>query len=238
MSDSRLIVHGDDFGLSHKVNQGILRAHCDGILTSTSVLANGAAFEEAMALSREVPTLDLGIHLTLTEEWPVLPRDAIASLVDTQGRFYNHAMTFIKRYISGQISVEEIRRELDAQVRKVLSHGVPVSHLDGHQHIHMLPAIRRITIELAKEYAIPAVRLPRERLQAYMFVEKRFCLRLLPLLALNVLCVLGTNLEVLRADHFVGFLFGGRLNRKNMKTVLEHLPYLHEDSSDVFTQET
>ena len=69
---AKLIVHGDDFGISERINDGILRAHCDGILTSSSIIANGEAFEHAAALARSTPSLDIGVHLTLIEEIPLL----------------------------------------------------------------------------------------------------------------------------------------------------------------------
>ena len=77
MAECKLIVHADDFGLSEQVNEGIVEAHCKGIVTSTSLMATGAAFESAISLSRSTPTLDVGIHLTLTEEEPLSKKNSI-----------------------------------------------------------------------------------------------------------------------------------------------------------------
>ena len=150
----QLIVHADDFGLSEKVNEGILQAHRLGILTSASVMANGAAFEHAIEMWRSLPSLDLGIHLTLVEEQPVLDPAMVPSLVNETGQFYRHATIFAKRYFMGKIRLGEVRRELAAQINKVMSRGVTISHLDSHQHVHMLPQVLRVTLELAGEFGI------------------------------------------------------------------------------------
>jgi hopanoid biosynthesis associated protein HpnK len=225
MAGCRLIVHADDFGLSRKVNEGIVKAHLDGIVTSTSIMSNGTAFEHAIKLCRSVDGLDIGIHLTLVEQNPVLEEHFVPSLLDRSGQPYDHARTFVMKYLAGKIRLTEIERELDAQINKVMSYGLPITHLDGHQHIHMLPKIRRIVSRLAQQYKIPAVRFPCERLQLYMLWGGEAISRLPPLLVLNALCRSAKHVSVQRTDHFVGFFFGGRLNREHIRTVIEHLPH-------------
>lgn len=220
----KTIVHADDFGLSEKVNEGILRAHTHGILTSTSIMANGAAFEHAISLWQSTPTLDVGIHLILVEEQPLLGTDMVPSLVNREGRFYRHAVQFTKRYLMGRISLREVRRELEAQIVKVIGRGVSISHLDSHQHLHMLPKILQIVVDLAKEYDIPAIRFPCEVVYIDMLREGGSASKVLQLLALNFLCRLGRNASVLRTDQFAGFLFGGNLHKKNLKKMLQQLP--------------
>jgi hopanoid biosynthesis associated protein HpnK len=220
----KLIVHADDFGLSEKVNDGILQAHQSGILTSASIMANGAAFEHAVDICRAVPTLDVGIHLTLVEEEPVLKANLVPSLVDVTGRLHPHATTFTRRYLAGKIRLEEVQCELEAQTRKVMSHGVTVSHLDSHQHLHMLPQILDITIKLAKKYGIAAIRLPRETIRGHMLKGEGAVPRVLQLLTLNMFCRLGKNTNSVRTDNFVGFFHGGNLHKKNLHKLIESLP--------------
>ena len=220
----KLIVHADDFGISEQVNSGILEAHNHGILTSTSIMATGAAFEHAVAMCRTAPTLDVGIHLTLVGERSLVSKELIPSLLDTDGRFYNHATAFTKRYSVGKIRIVEVVRELEAQIQKVLDHGLAVSHLDSHQHVHMLPDIWRAVVELAKKYHIPAVRLAREKLRAYMLQEIGVVTRIAPLIVLNLLAGLRDGSGVRSTDHFVGFFFGGNMVKTNLKTVLQNLP--------------
>jgi hopanoid biosynthesis associated protein HpnK len=224
MAARRLIVHADDFGLSERVNEGIVEAHRDGILTSTSVIASGAAFEHAIALSRATPTLDMGVHLTLVDEEPVSAADAIPTLLDTNGHFYRRTGTFMKRYLFGTISLDEIGRELDAQIGKVIAHRVKVTHLDGHQHLHMVAGIRRVVGRLARKYAIPSIRYPKEALQLYMLHERESLVRVPQLLVLNTFCTFARTADAKRPDHFCGFFYGGRLTKENLIRVLRHLP--------------
>ena len=224
MSGCKLIVHADDLGLSEKVNEGIVKAHLEGIVTSTSLMAVGAAFEHAVQLTRSIPSLDVGVHLTLTGEAPISKPADIPTLLNMDGLFYDHANAFTKRYLLRKIAPGEIRQELDAQIRRALDHGIAISHLDGHQHIHMLPGVRRIVGELAKRYAISSIRLPRERLQPYMLREKQGMGRLIQLLALNTFCALAKKTDARRPDRFAGFFFGGNLTEENLMKVLQHLP--------------
>ena len=224
MAARRLIVHGDDFGLSERVNEGIVEAHRNGVLTSTSVIASGAAFEHAIGLSRATPTLDIGVHLTLVDEKPVAAADVIRTLLDSNGRFYRQAGTFMKHYLFGAMSLDEIERELDAQIGKVVARGVKVTHLDGHQHLHMVPGIRRVVGGLARKYAIQFIRDPKEVLQLYMLRDRERLVRLPQLLVLNTVCRLARTGDAKRPDHFCGFFYGGRLSKENLLRVLEHLP--------------
>jgi predicted glycoside hydrolase/deacetylase ChbG (UPF0249 family) len=218
---TRLIVHADDFGISESVNHGVVDAHRRGIVTSTSVMANGAAFEHAVALAKECPTLDVGVHLTLTEEKPV--GAPAAGLVDANGRFPPHALQFAARYALGKIPLRAVRVELDAQICRVLERGLPVSHLDGHQHVHVLPGIAGVVAELARAHGIRTVRYPMERVRGYM-LRLRDVRRLAEQVALGVFCALSPLRELKRIDEFVGFYFGGRLDETNLATVLAGLP--------------
>lgn len=224
MQGPRLIVHADDFGLSRSVNEGILEAHSCGILTSASVMASGEAFNHAIQLVRATPSLDVGVHLTLTEERPVLGRADIPTLLNEQGLFHANPGVFMQRYLSRSISLDDVRREFDAQIGRVAEQGIRISHLDGHQHLHMVPGIRRVVGELAKKYAIPAIRFPRERLQGYMFRDVQNWSRLVQQCVLNWVCSIAAIPGAIQPDHFVGFTFGGRLTKTNLFTVLQHLP--------------
>ena len=219
-----LIVNADDLGLCEAVNEGIAEAHLNGIVTSASIMANGSGFDHAVRLCHSIPTLDLGIHLTLVEEEPLLNPAAIPSLVGPGGRLHQHATAFMQKYLSGGIRLGEVRSELEAQIQKVLSCGLCVSHLDSHQHLHMLPQILTMTIDLARKYNIPAIRVPRERFRPYMLRRAAGVLRVCELFVLNRFCQIGKNMSVRRTDHFAGFCLGGRLHKKNLQTLLDHLP--------------
>jgi hopanoid biosynthesis associated protein HpnK len=224
MSACRLIVHADDFGLSRKVNAGILDAHRHGILTSTSLIASGTAFDEAVGLSKSTPTLDVGVHLTLVGERPVLAPETIPTLVDRRGRFVEAAGSFMLRLMLGRVSLDDVRRELEAQISKVFEAGVTISHLDGHQHLHMAPGVRGVVHQLARKWRIPAMRYPAEAIRPYMLKKPGGWPRVAELVLLNSFCGLAPADQLARPDHFVGFYFGGRLSKSNLLTVLADLP--------------
>jgi hopanoid biosynthesis associated protein HpnK len=218
----RLIVNADDFGLSEAVNRAVIEAHENGIVTSTSIMAGGAAFEHAANLAARCPTLDVGVHLTLTEQQPVA--ESVPSLVCADGRFAPHAVDFAKRSLRGAIALGDVHKELDAQIRRALAHGVRPTHLDGHQHVHVLPGVARVVAELAREHGIRAVRVPTERPRGYMLKDLGGLKRLAEQIALGVFGSLSPLKHLRRVDRFVGFYFGGRLNEGNLRTVLERLP--------------
>jgi chitin disaccharide deacetylase len=222
-ASAKLIVNADDFGIAEAVNDGIVAAHDRGIVTSTSIMATGAAFEHAVALARSRPKLAVGVHLVLTEHEP-LAGSAVPSLVGADGRFPAHAVTLARRQLRRRAAPAEVRRELDAQIRKVRQAGIAITHLDGHQHVHVLPGIAPIVAELAAEHSIAAVRYPAERLRGYMLRSATHLKRLAEQTALRLICARSTLARLRRSDDFVGFYFGGRLDEQNLVTVLEALP--------------
>ncbi|HEX8169850.1 MAG TPA: ChbG/HpnK family deacetylase [Thermoanaerobaculia bacterium] len=151
-AERRLIVTADDVGLHRGMTAGALRAHRDGIVTACSIVANGAAFEDAVERLRDMPRLETGVHLTLVEERPL-----------TAMRFPKKYTSFVPLYLLRCISIRDVERELRAQIEKVLHSGLPVRHLNGHQHLHLLPRIAEVVFRLAREYGIPYVRIVDDR---------------------------------------------------------------------------
>jgi predicted glycoside hydrolase/deacetylase ChbG (UPF0249 family) len=157
-----LIVNGDDFGLTPGVTRGIVDAYRDGILRSTSMLAVAPAFElaAAMATSGDCDGLGIGAHLALVgEDPPLLSPGEIPSLVDRRGNFFWSWRQFLARAATGRIDPADIRRELSAQLDRLECAGVPLTHLDTHQHLHLWPLVRSVVFDLARDRGIPAIRL-------------------------------------------------------------------------------
>lgn len=159
----RLIVNADDFGLTEKVNQAVIQGHLKGIITSASLLANGAAFESAAALAQQYPQLGVGVHLNLTDLTPVSQPAKIPSLVTDTGLFLSGPLLLARRIVAGRVSLAEVEKELRSQIEKVLAAGIVASHLDGHKHFHVLPPVFDLVIRLAREYGIKGVRCTAER---------------------------------------------------------------------------
>jgi chitin disaccharide deacetylase len=221
---SRLIVNADDFGISEAVNRGIVEAHDRGIVTSTSIMATGPSFEQAVELARSRPGLAVGVHLVLTEHRPLVGATFARSLVEPDGHFAPHVAQLLARALSGRISLPEVRLELDAQLQRVRAAGVEVSHIDGHQHVHVLPGIATIVAELAALHGVAAVRYPAERVRGYMLRSLKHVRRLAEQTALRLFSRSSPLKHLRRSDDFVGFYFGGRLDEGNLATVLADLP--------------
>jgi hopanoid biosynthesis associated protein HpnK len=159
-----LIINGDDFGISSATNHAIVRAHREGILTSASLMVNGAAFEEAVALAKENPTLSLGLHLVLVHGKSTLPPGEIPGLVDAQGEFSRNPVRAGAAYFFFPSLAAQIKKEIEAQIKKFLSTGLPLAHLNGHVNIHVHPTVFGAVIELAERYSVKKIRLPQEEL--------------------------------------------------------------------------
>jgi hopanoid biosynthesis associated protein HpnK len=158
----RLIVNGDDFGYSREVNAGIIRAHREGILTSTSLMVADAARDEAVALAKDNPALDVGLHLVVCMGRSVLPASEIAPVVDELGRFSNNPVLSGLRYFFTTGIRNKLIAECRAQIELHLKLIGYLNHIDGHLNFHVHPAIADIVVELAQEYKVPCIRLPAE----------------------------------------------------------------------------
>jgi predicted glycoside hydrolase/deacetylase ChbG (UPF0249 family) len=159
-----LVVNADDMGLTPGVCRAVHRSHAEGIVTSTSVLAVGTAFEEAAARLRDCGDLAVGAHLALVgEDRPLLSASEVPTLVDRTGRFPLSYRTVVARGLTHRIDPDDVRREFAAQLERVAGIGVRVTHLDTHQHTHLWPAVAGVVIELAREKGVRSVRLPTSR---------------------------------------------------------------------------
>lgn len=221
----RLVVNADDFGISDRINAGIIEAHREGIVTATSLMAVGRAFEQAVQLSRAVPSLDVGVHLTVVFEAPLLRKNS--SLADGNGRFPASAGAFTCRWLTGRIRKADVRAEWSAQIERVLENGIRVSHLDSHQHVHILPGLFDLTRDLAARYGIPFVRVPVEDLRAGGPPSLHGMARMLGATILRVLWMIGRRKGAATAKRrslrFLGFQDGGRLNVERLRQLLGRL---------------
>jgi hopanoid biosynthesis associated protein HpnK len=230
----RLIVNADDFGLTRLVSQGILDAHHHGIVTSTSLMANGEAFDAAAEMSRRAPRLSVGVHLVLTHGIPVSPAVEIPTLADAHGRLHLTFGQLLNRIVTRRVSLREIEIELRAQIVKVLRVGIAPTHLDGHKHVHVLPGIAEIVLRLAQEFGIPSVRCPVEdvppaRLARRLWgpqagvLKQRFAGRAVSWLARRFRLKLNQT-EIDYPAHFYGLSQTGFLNKERLEEILRALP--------------
>lgn len=225
----RLVVNADDLGLTKGVNDGIFDAHDHGVLTSASLFATAPATADAVTRIRQRPSLGVGCHLTLVDGQPTLSPDRVPTLVADDGRFRRSWKPFIVACLTGRVSLDEIERELSAQIEKVRSEGIALTHLDAHKHVHALPPIFRIVARLATRFGVPSVRVPFEpgslavarshrsgtawRQAAQNLMLRRWARRDQQIAAMHGL----------RTPHVVGRVSTGLLNAAALETLLRGL---------------
>ena len=223
----RLIVNADDFGLHDSINLAVRQGHDQGIITSTSVMTGAPAFAQAVTLAKTMPALSTGVHLTLVSGHTVCPPVQVPSLVDGDGCLPPAYPAFITRYLAGRISLTDIRRELRAQMAKAVRAGLLVSHVDSHQHLHILPGILDVVLDLMDEFAVAAVRVPAEPIfftGAGGFGLARFAARG----ALTGVAQWARRRIKRRGkqcpDHFFGMLQGGHMSESALIAIIRRLP--------------
>jgi len=158
-----LVVNADDFGCSPGVSRGILRAHREGVVTSTSVLGNCDDLRGVCALLGEAPDLGVGVHLTLVGGRPVSASASLPSLTNPDGGFPTRAQDVFKSWMIGNVDIHEIEREFDAQVSRLRDAGVRPDHVDTHRHLGFVPAVGRAMETVARKHGIAGIRSAVER---------------------------------------------------------------------------
>lgn len=200
----RVIVHADDFGLHPALNEGIERAHRDGLVSSTSLMPTGPVFEDAVRRCRALPQLDLGLHFALV---------GVPGYPPTLSRF---ALAFARGQMPTQTIAESLRSQLDAALRQ----GIALSHIDSHQHLHALPTIMRVVCAAAREYGIPAVRLPLDGPAFASLPPGRHgqaaLLRVMARLSRRYITAFGLR----TTDYFAGMAVSGHLTSPRLGTYL------------------
>jgi predicted glycoside hydrolase/deacetylase ChbG (UPF0249 family) len=147
-------------GLHADIDRGVEAAHRQGIVTSASISAVGSSFEQAVELCRRNPRLDVGVHLTLVGERPLTDPRRLGDLVTEDGRFVDRHPALVSRALTLRLDREAVTRELEAQIEKVERAGIRPTHLDGHQHVHLLPGVWPAVVGLARKHGIQWVRVP------------------------------------------------------------------------------
>ena len=220
----RLIVSADDFGLSRSINEGIVKAYKEGIVTNLNVIPTGEAFDDAADLIKRLKLEEAGAHLALTETLPVSDPAKIPSLVTKNGMFYSNHILFSAKFMFGLIARHDVYLEFERQLLRVEKTGVRITNLSSHEHIHMIPAIMDMMVRLAKEHDIPAIRYPRKEKARRGFEIKKF-------FKYAVLSCFDKGMEkalrgsgIAYTENFAGFLDSGRLDERKLIDILSSLP--------------
>jgi len=161
-SARRLIVNADDFGRSTSINQAVVRAHGEGILTSASLMVNETACDEAVAMARQNPRLGVGLHLALVCGRSALRPEQIPGLVNERREFSDHPVMTGLRYFAQRPLRRQLRAEIRAQFERFRATGLPLDHVNGHLHLHLHPTVFSLVLECLPEFGAPALRLTRD----------------------------------------------------------------------------
>lgn len=230
-----LIVNADDLGWTAGVNRGIAEAHRNGIVTSASLIANGAAFADGVKMAKALPAMGVGVHLNLSDGAPLSGAKTVPSLLDEQGKLSGGPEQLLLKLARRKLKPAEVEREWDAQIEKVRAAGIFPTHLDGHKHVHMLPGLFPVALKLAKKHAIASIRISNEASSlraalsgksgrnAGVMLKQGVQARGLKLLARDAR-KLADKAGIESADYFCGIAQTGVLTREGVLEMLEILP--------------
>jgi chitin disaccharide deacetylase len=230
-----LIVNADDLGWTEGVNRGIVDAHRRGLVTSTSLLANGRAFASALEASRNHPGLGIGVHLNLSDGAPSADANQVRGLLNEAGQLEGGPENLLLRIAARKLSLEEVGREWDAQITKIKAAGISPTHLDGHKHVHMLPGLFELALRLARRHGIGAIRIAHEastlrsalstgsEQSGKVLLKQGVQARGLKLLARDAR-EMAERAGIAATDYFCGIAQTGVMTREGVERLLEALP--------------
>ncbi len=219
----QLIVNADDFGLAVPVNEAVERAHRDGILTSASLMVGGAAAADAVRRARDMPRLEVGLHVVVVQGRPVLSPGEVEALVDGNGEFPRDLVRAGFRYFFLPRAREQLEREVRAQFEAFRQTGLVLDHVNAHNHMHLHPTLLSVILRVGREYGLRAMRIPDEPARAGgglpMLAERAVMLPWLRALRFRLRrCSIRSN------DSVRGLRDTGAMDVERVLGLLEHIP--------------
>ena len=226
----RLIINADDFGLTPGINRAIAELHHANVLTSATLMATGAAFDDAVAIARANPNLGIGCHIVLTDGIPASPPQTIPTLLGPDSKTFRSSLVdFIQALLRGNIKEEDIEREATAQIQKLRYAGIGITHLDTHKHTHLFPAVTQPLLRIAERHSIAAIRQPFEQPWSLALGHGSRTRRL----QVKLLSSLKTRFEhqpqisgnkILTTNGTIGISATGNLDAKTLHQILHAMP--------------
>lgn len=238
-----LIVTADDFGLAQEVNAGVEAAHRHGILSAASLMVNGAAAADAVRRARQLPSLNVGLHVVVVDGMPVLPPDRIPGLVDRTGRLRRDLAQLGLELACRPALRAQMQAEIAAQFERYQATGLPLDHVDAHHHFHVHPAVARAIISVGLSCGMRALRVPREPRWVLARIEQSSpaSSRLAAMWAWP-LRAQARRAGLLTPDAVFGLAWSGALTQARLIGLLNHLPsglieiYAHPALTDSFAE--
>ncbi len=227
---SHLIINADDFGLTAGINRSIAELHRAGVLTSATLMATGAAFDDAVAISHALPSLGVGCHVVFTDGTPASSPASVPSLIGPDGKTFRPSLLdFVRALMSGHIREIDIERETEAQISRLQQAGISITHVDTHKHTHLFPGVTRPLLRVLERSGITAIRDPFEppflQRLAHAGLKRRLQIGLLNRLrpSFDRHPQLQTR-TVLTTNGTVGVSATGNLNPETLSEILAALP--------------
>ena len=226
---ARLIINADDFGLTPGVNRSVEELHRAGALSSATLMANGPAFEDAVAIALRNPSLGVGCHVVFTDGVPLSLPQSIPSLLGPDGTSFRPSLlAFAAAATCGKLRPDDVRTEAIAQIRKLQGAGIAVTHIDTHKHAHLFPAVIRPLLEAARQTSVHAVRNPFEPPWSLALAQgsplRRLELNLLRPLEHRLHTELRRDRTVATTKGTLGISTTGRLDAPALRQLLQRLP--------------
>jgi chitin disaccharide deacetylase len=238
-----LIVTADDFGLAPEVNAAVETAHSNGILTAASLMVGAPAAADAIDRARRIPSLKVGLHIVLTDGYPVSPASRLPNLVDRSGRFRSDMGRASVRIFFDPMARRQVADEIAAQFEVFLATGLQLDHVDCHRHWHLHPTIAGLILDIGQRHGMTALRVPEEPLRFLRLIEKQTSSKLswVTSTCAALLKARVRRRRLLAADRVFGLAWSGAMTESRVAGLLAHLPdgvtefYFHPATSNSFS---
>lgn len=222
----KLIINADDYGLCPEVNEAVEKIAAAGRLGGASILVNGKSFDSAIQFLQNNPQMSAGIHLNVIEGTPSAPMNTVQSLLGGENCFLGFR-GLMRRWILHPLRVRrEIEIEWRAQIRRLQSAGIKISHADSHQHFHAFPFAFSIALRLCEEFKIPFLRLPNEHRNSSIRGASSLSIRA----SLKTARLIAPPSKIRHNDHFLGF---ERAGNYDLASLVEDVKSLKEGVTEL-----
>jgi hopanoid biosynthesis associated protein HpnK len=238
-----LIVTADDFGLASEVNAAVETAHKNGILTAASLMIGAPAAADAVDRARRMPSLKVGLHIVLTDGYPVSPPSRLPDLVDKSGRFRSDMIRSSVRIFIDPTVRRQVAYEIAAQFEAFVATGLRLDHVDCHKHWHLHPAISGLILDIGERYGMTALRIPSEPVRVLRRIDKQTSSKLswVTSTCAALLKARVRRRHLLAADRVFGLAWSGAMTEARLAGLLAHLPdglteiYFHPATANSFS---
>jgi hopanoid biosynthesis associated protein HpnK len=241
-----LIVTADDFGLAPEVNEAVETAHKNGILTAASLMIAAPAAADAIDRARRLRSLKVGLHIVLTDGYPVSPPSRLPNLVDKSGRFRSDMVRSSVRIFVDPTVRRQVAYEIAAQFEAFVATGLRLDHVDCHKHWHLHPTIAGLIIDIGRRYGMTALRVPGEPVRVLRLIDKQTSSRLswVTSTCAALLKARVRRRRLLAPDRVFGLAWSGAMTEMRVAGLLANLPdglteiYFHPATSNSFSGAT